>query len=333
MKKIFITGGHFAPAKAVIQELLHRGGWEIYYLGRKYSTEGSNTLAFEFNEIQTLPVHYLTITTGRIQRQFFVNIGQSLLALSKVIIGLVQAPYWLIKYRPSIILSFGGYVAVPVVFWAWLADIPILTHEQTVVFGRANKLISFLADKIFVSWPESLSHFPKDKVLLTGNPIREEVKKLSNFKSQTSNLVYITGGSQGAKVLDEVVPKIAKKYRVISGRLTGEESAQALAEAKLIVSRAGANTISEILYLGKPAIVIPLPNTFGHEQEKNAQLIANIGLGEILDQKNLTAKTLLTLIDKVFTNYQKYTGNADRARALINRSAASLIVDQLDKSI
>ncbi len=338
MKKIFVTGGHFAPAKAVIQELLRRGrlpagrqGWQIYYVGRKYATEGSTTLALEYSEIHTLPVHYLTITTGRIQRQFFVNVGQSILALLKIFIGLLQSFWFVLRYHPDVVLSFGSYVAVPVAIWAWIFQIPIITHEQTTVYGRANKLIALLADKILVSWPESVSHFPREKVILTGNPIREEILHQKQVSSIQSPVIYVTGGSQGAKAIDQVIPEISQKYPVISGQLSGQDSARALAKASLVVSRAGANTVAEILALGKPAILIPLPNTFGHEQEKNAQLVTKVGLGEILEQKDLSAKSLQQLIDKMFVDKQKYLANAAKAKSLINPNAANLIVDELEK--
>lgn len=328
MKKIFVTGGHFAPAKAVMQELLHRGGWEIYYLGRKYSMEGSSELALEYTEIGQLPVKYLTITTGRIQRQFFTNLGQSLASLAKIFVGLTQSLFWLIRYRPKIVLSFGGYVAVPAVCWAWLFDIPIVTHEQTLVCGRANKLISLLADKVLVSWPGQ-------KGILTGNPIREEVLKQKPVSNNQRPVLYVTGGSQGAKAIDEAVakilPRLLKKYQVISGRLSGAESAQALAKADLVVGRAGANTVTEILFFGKPAILIPLPGTFGHEQEKNGQLVASSGLGEILPQEKMTGQKLLNLINKMLANKSRYLANAETARQKVTPAAAKNIVDEIEK--
>lgn len=333
MKRIFVTGGHFAPAKAVIQELLRRNGWQIYYLGRKYSLEGSRQEALEYSEIGSMPVHYLTITTGRIQRQFFINIGQSILAFLKIFVGLVQSLAWLVRYQPDIVLSFGGYVAVPVAFWAWFLGIPVVTHEQTLAPGRANRLLFVFAKKILVSWPGSIAHFPRGKVILTGNPLRREILDQRPVPSNQLPVIYITGGSQGSQAIDaavlEVLPQLQGKYQIIRGRLSGEESAQVLAKADLVVARAGANTVAEILFFGKPAILIPLPHTYGDEQEKNAHLVADVGLGEILDQKKLTGKTLLQLISHMMTNRQKYLANAKRARSLLLLDSASRIVDVL----
>lgn len=299
--------------------------------------EGTNNLALEFTEIQTFPqVKYLTITTGRVQRQFFVNVGQSIAAFLKIFVGFTQSFYWLIRYQPDVILSFGGYVAIPVVILGWLLGKPILTHEQTVVSGRSNKLISYFADKVLVSWPQSLDHFPK--AILTGNPIREEILNQSPVTSHQP-LIYVTGGSQGARAIDEVVmeikPALEKKYQVIhqtaDNKLSGEESAKILAKADLVISRAGANTVCEILFLGIPAILIPLPNTFQAEQEKNADLVKSVGLGEIILQKNLTSQKLLSLIEKMIKNKNDYLANAPVAKKLVDPGAASKIVAEIHK--
>ncbi|MCL4389911.1 MAG: UDP-N-acetylglucosamine--N-acetylmuramyl-(pentapeptide) pyrophosphoryl-undecaprenol N-acetylglucosamine transferase [Patescibacteria group bacterium] len=362
MKKIFITGGHFAPAKAVIQELSKRASWEIFYLGRKHSMEDDKAVALEYSEIQAMQnVTYLTITTGRLQRQFFVNVFQSVKAVLKVVIGLTQSPFWLIKYRPNVILSFGGYVAVPVVFWAWVFRLKIFTHEQTTVYGRSNKFISLLADKILVSWPESLQHFPANRVILTGNPLREEILRQRPTANDQRPTIYVTGGSQGAHVIniaiEKILPELVKKYQVIyqtgdAGRyhdyerlvkleskryivrrqFSGLESADALAKATLIISRAGANTVCEILALGKMAILIPLPYSFEHEQEKNGQMVAGAGLGEVLPQEDLTPKKLLSLIEDMLTNKDRYLSHVSSAKKLVSLSAAQKIVEELGKT-
>jgi len=365
MKKIFITGGHFAPAKAVIQELLRRGEWEVYYLGRKYSMEGEQALALEYTEIPQLSgVKYLIITTGRIQRQFLVNIVQSVGSFLKIFVGFGQSFWWLLKYRPGVILSFGGYVAVPIVVLAWLFRVPIFTQEQTVVSGRSNQFISRLARKVFISWPQSLANFPRDKVVLTGLPLREEIILAASRQqvadSKKKPLIYVTGGNQGSHALNEAVaeilPELLTRYRVIhqtggSGRfadfeklskinnpnyqvlrqLEGDQSAQIEAAAALFVARAGANTCAEILALGKMAILIPLPNTFAHEQEKNGQMVATSGLGEVILQADLRPKLLLQKVGEMMANPKKYLSGAGEARKLIHFEAAAKIVDELEK--
>ncbi|MCL4397593.1 UDP-N-acetylglucosamine--N-acetylmuramyl-(pentapeptide) pyrophosphoryl-undecaprenol N-acetylglucosamine transferase [Patescibacteria group bacterium] len=343
MKKIFITGGHFAPAKAVMAKMPK--DWQIFYLGRKYAMEDDKALALEYQEIGNLSnlrnLRYLSITTGRLQRKFFVNVGQSIRSLLKIPVGFIQSLYWVLRYQPAVVLSFGGYVAVPVVISAWLWDVPIATHEQTKSVGLANRII-----RIFGA-----------KVLDTGNPIREEVLKASSVKDKASRTIYITGGNQGAHVINtavaEIIEELVEKYKVIHQTgdsmykdfekakelknyvvkkfLNGEESAQTLADARIVVSRAGANTIEEIAFLGKPAILIPIPWSSGGEQQKNAETLANLGMAEIIRQEKLSGETLLETINKIEKNYSVYSENAKKGKTLVHPDAAEKIVEEIEK--
>ncbi|MEK7565607.1 MAG: glycosyltransferase, partial [Patescibacteria group bacterium] len=111
MKKIFITGGHYTPAKAVIDELLDE--YEIFYLGRKYAMEDDDALAFEYLDLRNLSnLIYLELTNGRLQRKFFIKPLQSIKAFLKIFVGFGQSFYWLLKFRPNLVLSFGGYLAL-----------------------------------------------------------------------------------------------------------------------------------------------------------------------------------------------------------------------------
>lgn len=335
MKKIFITGGHFAPAKAVIA---HLNNWQIFYLGRKYSMEDEKSLALEFKELSNLShLRYLNITTGRLQRKFFVNISQSIKALLKIPVGFIQSFYYLTRYRPNIVLSFGGYVALPVVINAWILDIPVITHEQTKSLGLANKIIAFFAKKTL--------KFPV---------LRKEV---INAKIKNENLIYVTGGNQGSHVInlavEKIIKELVKKYRVIHQTgdssycdfekasklknyqvykfLNGGESAKALAEAKIIISRGGANTVAEIAFLGKPAIFIPIPWASGNEQEENIKPLVALSMAEVVPQDQLSGKTLLKMIEKIERKYDQYFANAQKAKSLIDPLAAEKIVEEIEK--
>ncbi len=332
MKKIFITGGHFAPAKAIMSRL---SNWEIYYIGRKFSMEDDKALALEYQEIKN--AKYLVITAGRLQRKFFINIFQSVKSLLKIPVGLAQAFWWLLFYRPNIILSFGGYVAVPVVVCAWVLDIPVITHEQTKSMGLANKIIGLFSNKI-LTWPI----------------IRQEIL---TAKIANSKMLYITGGNQGSHVINLAVAKIiedlAKKYQVIHQTgdssyhdfenakklknyevkkfLTAGESAEVLAKAFIVISRAGANTLNELQFLGKPAILVPIPWSSGNEQQKNAQYLANLGMAEIISQDKLSGKTLLETVEKISANYDYYSNNAQKAGLLIDPHGAEKVVEEINQ--
>ncbi|MFZ5366434.1 MAG: UDP-N-acetylglucosamine--N-acetylmuramyl-(pentapeptide) pyrophosphoryl-undecaprenol N-acetylglucosamine transferase [Patescibacteria group bacterium] len=357
MKRIVICGGHLTPAQAVIEELKKEDRWQIYYFGRKYAMEGKRVPSAESKIIPLLGIKFIPIAAGRLQRKFTRFTIPSLL---RVPLGFFQSLYWLLKIRPLVICSFGGYVSVPVVLAGWLLRIPILTHEQTTVFGLASKINSFFASKIAVSFPESLKFFPKEKVILTGNPIRQEIFKIrkpSHFPLRPSPfpLIYITGGNQGAKVINravlEILPKLLGKYTIIHqcGELDYENLKLDLREnyiltkyvgledigwvlnkADLIVSRAGANIVCEIAALGKPALFIPIPWSYQDEQTKNAQMLVKAGIAEILPQKELTGPSLLNKISEMMANLEKYQRNAPEAKKLIKPDSSLKIVKELN---
>src|SRR3989344_6303851 len=214
--KVLITGAHFTPAQAVIEELKEYKDTEIVYVGRKYTQEGDKTLSVESQVLPKLGVKFISITTGRLRR---ILEFRSFISFLKIPVGFFQAFYFLMKEQPKVVLSFGGYVAVPVVISAWLLNIPVIIHEQTLVSGLANKVTSFFATKIAITFEKNYG-FNKKKVVLTGNPIRKELledsKKLSTYALQIIKLknkdklplIYITGGNQGSLVINKAVFKI-----------------------------------------------------------------------------------------------------------------------------
>lgn len=221
--RIIITGGHLTPALAVIEELQKGFGkdLQILFIGRKYPLEGDPAISWEYQVITQRGIPFVSLTAGRLQRKFTRYTIPSLL---KAPLGFLQALGWLIKFKPDAILSFGGYIALPVVLAGWLSRVPVVTHEQTPVSGLANKIIARFSQKICLSWPQSVKLFPKEKVVLTGNPVRKEifkVQKSSQFPVPSSQfpLIYITGGSLGSHVINEAVseilPQLLEKYDLI----------------------------------------------------------------------------------------------------------------------
>jgi len=368
-RKVVITGGHLTPALAVIEELKKRK-WEIIFIGRKHAAEGDKTPSVESEIIPKMGIPFFPLDAGRVQRRFT---RWTIPALLRIPVGFFQAFLYLLRLRPTVVLSFGGYVSVPVVFSAWLLKVPAVTHEQTTVKGLATKFNSFFAKKIAVSWKPNLDDFPQDRVVFTGNPIRKEVFSFSkkiwkdlNFEEKLP-LFFITGGNQGSHtinvVLGEIIPKLIKianvfhqcgylnafadfekleeirnklpnrlksRYRVRK-YLTGEEMGTLLYKADLVVSRAGANTITELAALGKPCILIPLPWLYQNEQEKNARMLEKAGIAEVLLQRDFSGGSLLELIKKMLKNLSSYQKNAFRAKKLVNLNAAEKIADLLEE--
>src|SRR3989344_3781348 len=324
--KIIITGGHITPALALIPLLKKKH--QVLFVIRKNAYEGNTGLSFEYKTSQALGVPYKIINTGRLQRRLSMRTIPSLV---KIPIGVFQAVFILSSFRPDVVLSFGGYVAFPVCFVAWLFGIPIVTHEQTIKTGLANKIIAFFAKKVCVSFPQAMSSFPKEKVVHTGNPLRKEI--LTPAKSpvwfsakEDFPVIYITGGSGGSHTInmfvDEIRENLLMKYIVIHqaglsydfeeaekqkkqlplnlqkryfarDHITGSELAWIYRNAAFLVGRSGANTVYEILALRVPSLLLP----FNEEQMENAKLVEEEGLATIRIDDELTGKTFLTAIE------------------------------------
>lgn len=181
--------------------------------------EGEKALSAESKIVPGLGVKFIPVVSGRLQRRFTRH---TISSIFRIPFSFLQSFGLLLKIKPDAILSFGGYVSVPIVISGWFLRIPVLTHEQTVVFGLSSRINSFFAKKIAVSFPQSLAFFPKNKAILTGNPIRKEIFEVNkSLIIQSSNLpiIYVTGGNQGAHAINmavmEILPKLLEKYIVV----------------------------------------------------------------------------------------------------------------------
>src|SRR3989339_828496 len=201
--KIVITGGHHSSALPVIDQFRSKyPGPEIYWLGHRRSAAGDKNDTLEYKEITALGIPFYELKAGKVYKTF------NLLRLLKVPFGFIQAFRWMLKIRPDVILSFGGYLAVPVVISGWFLGIPSITHEQTVVVGYANKLLSKFVKKICIGWKDSEKFFPAGKIIYSGVPLRKAVFEIgSDSFSSASSLptVYITAGKTGSHTINEVV--------------------------------------------------------------------------------------------------------------------------------
>jgi len=334
--RLVITGGHLTPALALINEIKKDDpGWQIYYFGRKYALEGSKEKSFEFKTISQLEgVKFVPLVAGKLQRRWT---RYAIVHLLKIPIGFLMALIWLLKIRPKLIISFGGYLSVPVVISGRLLGIPSITHEQTAAMGLANRINSLFVKKIAVSFPSLLKELDSKRAVWTGNPLRPEIFKKKPSKSSQlwskidpkKPLLYITGGKTGSvtinRVVKKIIPQLVKKFFVLH-QIGLDQSIQpgrkkdylavrfvdngdigwVLNRAALVVSRAGANTVLELAALAKPVILIPIPWSAGNEQMKNAQFLKELGLAEIIEQDQLDEKTLLATIAKMTKNSGQY---------------------------
>lgn len=359
--KILITGGHFSPAYAVIQELQKRDH-EVIIVGRVHPLEGDRSgQSLEYRISKELSLPFIELKTGRLQRRVSLYAIPSLLRFGKAI---VQSISLLKKTKPDVVLTFGGYIALPVAIAAKMVNIPVVTHEQTQGLGLSNTIIARFSDALCLSFPESLEQNNSGESVLTGNPMRKElfeIDKKLDIES-TKPVIYITGGSTGSHVINrtvgEALPTLLEQYSVV--HQTGEnefhdyealekrkqelspelqkrylvrkyifpsEIGYVYSQSALLVGRSGANTVLELIATNTPALLIPLPHGQKGEQQKNAELIAKLGLGEILPQKSLNAESLVAQIDAMHQKLAQYTVSQDIINRYIFPNAAGTIVD------
>lgn len=355
--KVILTGGHLSPAFSVI-ELFKKE--EVLLVGRKNALEGDNALSLEYKMAKSLSIPFAEITAGRLQRKFT---RYTIISLLKFPIGFIQSIKILRDFKPDVVLGFGGYVSLPIIFGAKILGISIVIHEQTLEAGFSNKLASFFADKICISWESSKNFFPIAKTILTGNPIRSEILNIKpRVKDQIKKfpLIYITGGSLGSHAINLLVEhslkNLLEKFEVIhqtgdSRRfedferlsklresfsedlrkrymlkkfLSAGELSQVLDSSDLVISRAGIGTVTELIYLNKPSILIPLLVSQRNEQVKNSLFAKSVGIAEFLNQYKTSADLFLQKIEFMIQNLDKYRVSSS-TNDLIIKDAASRI--------
>jgi len=356
--KIVICGGHHNSALVVAEKLLSKGH-QIFWFGHKYSMIGDKNPSAEFLEVTQKKIPFIEIKAGKFQPwfhfwQYFFRIP----------IGFSQSLIALLKIKPDLIVSFGGYLALPVVICGWVLGVPSVTHEQTTISGLANKIIARFCKKIFVSFSSSLAYFPKNKSVLTGLPVRKEIfKKGARLFNNSKETIYIFGGKQGSHVLNKAVfailPQLLENFNIIhqcgstslfndfnkaeqqkcsvgekkDNYLVKEyffdsEIGQIYNSADFVVSRAGAHTVYELGLLKKPAILIPIPWSTGNEQQKNAETLVSFGLAKILPQEDLEKGELFRTIQDFSQDLKNYRSQ----RSLpLPTDATETIVKEIEK--
>ena len=329
MKKIVLTGGgsagHVTPNIALIPAIKD-AGYEITYMG---SYDG-----IEKRLISDFDIPYVGIATGKFRRYLD---PKNLTDPFRVIKGFAEARKFLKTYQPDIVFSKGGFVSVPVVRAAASLGIPCIIHESDMTPGLANKLCIPVACKVCCNFPETLRLLPKDKAVLTGSPIRGELSKgnrlagldLCGF-SANSPVIMVIGGSLGAanvnKAVRDALPQLLTDFQIVhlcgKGKVDNlllntagykqfeyikAELKDLFAMADIVVSRAGANAICELLALKKPNILIPLPSSSSRgDQLLNAKSFESQGFSIVINEDDLTTGLLVDKIHELYFTRQTY---------------------------
>ena len=346
MKKIVLTGGgtagHVTPNLALLPSL-KAAGYEITYMG---SYDG-----IEKKLIGDFDIPYVGISTGKFRRYFD---PKNFTDPFRVIKGFSEAKKFLKQYRPDVVFSKGGFVSVPVVRAAAVLGIPCVIHESDMTPGLANKLCIPVAKKVCCNFPETLKLLPENKAVLTGSPIRAELSqgnKLAGLNmcgfSANKPVIMVIGGSLGAanvnKAVREALPKLLKDFQVV--HLCGKDKVDNLllntpgykqfeyikaelkdlfAMADIVISRAGANAICELLALKKPNILIPLPAASSRgDQLLNAKSFEAQGFSIVINEDDLTTDLLVDRVFELYCNRQNYhdamsrSGQMDSIRTIM----------------
>lgn len=350
MKKIVLTGGgtagHVTPNIALLPGL-RADGYDILYIG---SYDG-----MEKSLIEAQGVAYKGIATGKFRRYFSLK---NLTDPFRVIKGYFEARSYIKNYKPDVLFSKGGFVSVPVVLAAGHLGVPVIIHESDMTPGLANKLCFSSARKICCNFPETVKLLPKDKAVLSGSPIRRELltgNKLEGLKftGLTANrpILLMMGGSSGSVVINKALraslPKLLTQFQVIhlcgKGHLDpsiqmdgyvqyeyiSDQLKDLMAAADIVLSRAGANAICELLALKKPNILVPLSAAVSRgDQILNARSFERQGFSYVLEEEQMNQDTLYQAITEVYENRSKYinameqstqTNGVDSVMALIRQ--------------
>lgn len=330
-QKIIITGTHLTPAIEFIRQLQQDKDidWKIYYLGRNHNSSVSLETSIESKIIPKLKVKFYGLDSGKFDRRWLPN---TIRGIPQIFRAFNQAYQIVKEINPKYLVSFGGYLSVPVLIAASIQKVICLTHEQTSTLSLSTKINSLFSQKVALSFPSNKN---PDKFVFTGNLLRQEIYLTSSkiFKKLTPKikkypLVFLTAGNQGSHhlniILKEILPILSQKYTIIHqcGSVDYSEFKKISPNYKhyypysyiespdigwifhysqIIIARSGANTVQEIAALNKKSILIPLPVSQQDEQLKNAFYLKNHFPKKtiIINDTDLSGEKLLKAIEKL----------------------------------
>jgi len=359
------SGGHFYPIIAVAQELNNLIkekrllGAEMYYMSPSPYNAG---VLFENG------ITYKKNYAGKIRRYFsLLNITDAF----KTGIGIIHSTIEVFKLYPDVVFAKGGYASFPVLFAAKLLRIPVVIHESDSVPGKVNAWAGKFAEKIAISYSEAASYFPRDKVALTGNPVRHDLAipitagSMEFLKLEPNvPVIFVLGGSQGARLINDILledlPNLVKKYQIIhqtgkNNYLEVKNTAEAVlfesankdryktfdylnelamrmaAGASQVVISRAGSTIFEIAAWGIPAILLPIRDSNGDHQRQNAFSYARSGAAVVIEEANLTAHILESEIDRLITHEGEREKMKVAAKNFYKPDAARTIAEEILK--
>ncbi|MFA6226966.1 MAG: UDP-N-acetylglucosamine--N-acetylmuramyl-(pentapeptide) pyrophosphoryl-undecaprenol N-acetylglucosamine transferase [Candidatus Paceibacterota bacterium] len=365
--KILLTGGgsggHFYPLIAVAEEINRQVKEEKLLPVEIFFMSDS---PYDSEALLDNNITFIKISAGKVRRYFSLL---NFFDLFKTSFGIISATIKLFRLYPDVIFSKGAYTSFPVLFAARLLKIPVIIHESDSIPGRTNTWSAKFANKIAVSYPETMEYFDKTKVAYTGNPIRKAVLSptVSGAREflgmqEDAPVIFIIGGSLGSQLINEqilnILPQLVERYYVIhqTGKANIEEVSRTasvvLSESQyktryrpydyldnLNISMAAGvssliisragSAIFEIASWGLPSIIIPISDSNGNHQRENAYNYARFGAATIIEEKNLSSNILLTEIIRIMDDKELYKKMTTGAKSFIKGDSAKVIAGEI----
>ncbi len=347
------TGGHLIPGLVLAEEIMERGEELIFISGKR---------PVERHILRDKPfkVYHLEVE-GLVGRPFKDKIRAGL----KLIRAYWEAKKILKEFKPKVIIAEGGYVSVPVVLAGKRLGIKTALHEQNIIPGKANLFLSKMVDKVFISFPESKKYFPEEKVIFSGNPVRKELL-LPRERTHKGIGLLIIGGSLGARFLNELMLKLSPRlfeafpnlylihqtgledFEWVKGKYEElsllnkyreqikifpfiEDMGWAYCEADLVIARAGATTLAELMALKKPAILIPYPYATGRHQDRNAEFLVSLGGALKFNQEELKEEEFFETLKDLLSHKERLEKMKMAYEVLKMGKASEIILSEMEK--
>ena len=345
------TGGHLFPGIAIAEHLREaRPGCELVFVstGTAIEKRALPRTGFAFKRIATEGIK----GRGPVAR---------VRALVKLAAGIAVAVGLIRRFKPDLIVGMGSYSSAPVVIGGWLLGVPIALHEQNALPGMTNRMLSRLADRMFVSFPKTAGRWPAGKVRITGNPVRKDILQAmagagTAAPDKSGFTVMIIGGSQGAGAINRAVAgslaHLAEKSDLFFIHQTGEadeaavrrayqqeglkcrvqaffdDMADCYSRADFLICRAGATTVAEIVCLGKPALLVPFPYAADDHQTENASALVEAGGAEMIQETELTGRTVAEKVTYYAAHRPLLKEMAEKLKAIGKPEAGKIIAEE-----
>ncbi len=347
------TGGHIFPALALIDKIKEDKKNEYLYVG--------TTDRMENEIVPSLGIPYKSLEIHGLNKNIFKNF-KNLKAIAR---SIKESKKIIREFKPDAVVCFGGYVTLPVILAAYKNKIPVFLHEQNVIPGKTNKYLSLFSKKVFISFKESEKYFSSKKVIYSGNPCLERAKKIKKHNKcdlgfdRKKKLILIVMGSEGSIVMNEKILDFLRsfneedkeilfitgkrQYNILNNNLKVPTNVKIISfykdlpalmkDSDLIISRAGASTISEIIATNIPSILIPSPYVANNHQYYNALSLKNAGVSIMIEQSNLSKELIQNNIKKILDNELEYKKIKEKLEFIEKPNSSTIMYDKIIKNV